>query len=368
VPSVIGLKIGLLLIAIGSGGIKPCVSANVGDQFADHEKDKMREVFNIFYFTINFGSFFATLLIPLLLAKFGPKTAFTAPAILMALATFIFWLGRHQYVRRPPTGLNPHGVVPVLWTALKNWRPLEGKPFLAGALTKHRPQDIAAVQAVGRITGIFLLVSCFWALFDQHSSTWITQASNMNGHINLHLGAWSVTEILPSQMASLNPILVMILIPIFVKFIYPALKESGLKVTPLRKMSAGMVLAALAFFEVAAIEWFLSQGMQLHMLWQFFPYLTLTMAEVLVSVTGLEFAYTQAPASMKSTIMSLWLMTTVLGNVLTASLAAHTFSLLPHASPETNFFFFFGVLMALFSLVFIVASCFYQYVEANPEH
>ena len=323
----------------------------------------MREVFNIFYFTINFGSFFATLLIPVLLAKFGPKVAFTAPAILMTLATFVFWLGRHQYVRRPPTGLNPHGVIPVLWTSLIHWRPFSGKKFLDGALSVHRPEHVAAVQAVGRITGIFLLVSCFWALFDQHSSTWITQASKMNGAINLHLGSWEMPAILPSQMASLNPILVMILIPIFVKFIYPTVQRGGIKVTPLRKMSAGMVLASLAFFEVTIIEWFLNQGVQLHMLWQFFPYLTLTMAEVLVSVTGLEFAYTQAPASMKSTIMSLWLMTTVLGNVLTASLAAHTFTLLPQASAETNFFFFFGVLMLLFALVFIGAS----YLYKNPE-
>ena len=85
VPTVIGMKIGLLLIAIGSGGIKPCVSANVGDQFKEDQKDKMREVFNIFYFTINFGSFFATLLIPLLLAKFNPTVACMAPAMSSAL-------------------------------------------------------------------------------------------------------------------------------------------------------------------------------------------------------------------------------------------------------------------------------------------
>jgi POT family proton-dependent oligopeptide transporter len=360
VPSVLGMKIGLLLIAIGSGGIKPCVSANVGDQFKEDQKDRMREIFNIFYFTINFGSFFASLLIPILLAKFNPTVAFMAPAILMMLATFIFWLGRHQYVRIPPTGFNRHGMLFVLWSAIKNFKRRPGPKLLDGALVDHRPQDLNAVRAVFRIMGIFLLVSCFWALFDQHSSTWITQASKMNGVI----GPWAI---LPAQTVSMNPILVMILIPIFVKFIYPGVEKLGIHITPLRKMSAGMVLAAVAFLEVTIIEYGLSQGMRLHMLWQFLPYLTLTMAEVMVSVTGLEFAYTQAPPSMKSTIMSLWLLTTVLGNLITATMAKGVFTILPGVSPETNFFAFFTLLMLIFAGCFIVASIFYRPVKFSQE-
>ena len=99
-----GLFTGLTLVAIGSGGIKPCVSAHVGDQFDHSNESLIPRAFELFYFAINFGSFFATLLIPVLLSHYGPSIAFGTPGVLMAIATFVFWLGRHRYVHVPPTG------------------------------------------------------------------------------------------------------------------------------------------------------------------------------------------------------------------------------------------------------------------------
>src|SRR5581483_5153057 len=61
---------GLGLIALGAGGIKPCVSAHVGDQFTESSRQLAAKVFDIFYWSINFGSFFATLIIPWVLPKF----------------------------------------------------------------------------------------------------------------------------------------------------------------------------------------------------------------------------------------------------------------------------------------------------------
>src|SRR5262245_22768234 len=129
-----GVYLGLALIAIGSGGIKPCVSANVGDQFGRANWGKVRTVHQIFYFSINFGSFFATLLIPILKdsaghwliermpllfggldpERLGVSVAFGVPGVLMFLATFIFWLGRRKFVHVPP---NPGGLVGLLDTA-----------------------------------------------------------------------------------------------------------------------------------------------------------------------------------------------------------------------------------------------------------
>jgi len=65
----LGLVAGLALIAIGSGGIKPCVSASVGDQFGPSNQHLLSKAFGWFYFSINFGSFFSTMLTPLLLAQ-----------------------------------------------------------------------------------------------------------------------------------------------------------------------------------------------------------------------------------------------------------------------------------------------------------
>ena len=98
------LVLGLALIAIGSGGIKPCVSAHVGDQFGKQNSHLMTRVFQWFYFSINFGSTISTVMTPVLLQWYGPHVAFGVPGVLMALATLLFWLGRNRFVHVPPAG------------------------------------------------------------------------------------------------------------------------------------------------------------------------------------------------------------------------------------------------------------------------
>jgi len=114
----IGFYIGLGLIALGSGGIKPCVAAFVGDQFDQTNKHRAKVVFDAFYWIINFGSFFASLLMPIFLDELGPSVAFGIPGLLMLIATVIFWLGRRQYVRVPPAPPHPDSFLRVVRTAL----------------------------------------------------------------------------------------------------------------------------------------------------------------------------------------------------------------------------------------------------------
>jgi hypothetical protein len=98
-----GFYLGLFLIALGSGGIKPLVSSFVGDQFDQTNKDKAKLVFDAFYWIINFGSFFASLLMPIFLRDYGASVAFGIPGILMLIATLVFWSGRKKYVHVPPS-------------------------------------------------------------------------------------------------------------------------------------------------------------------------------------------------------------------------------------------------------------------------
>ena len=65
-------------------------------------------VFDAFYWIINFGSFFASLLMPIFLRNYGPAVAFGIPGVLMFIATVIFWMGRKKYVHVPPAPPNPH--------------------------------------------------------------------------------------------------------------------------------------------------------------------------------------------------------------------------------------------------------------------
>jgi POT family proton-dependent oligopeptide transporter len=336
-----GMYWGLALIALGSGGIKPCVSAHVGDQFKANQAELLRKVFELFYFMINFGSFFSTLITPWTLKNYGPGWAFGIPGILMLVATIMFWMGRNYYVHVPPSGKNPHGTLSILMSAFKNQsKRKEGESFLdAAKYDGHGQEHVDAVKAAMNVGKTFTMVTFFWALFDQHGSTWVIQATQMDlNFMGMQLEA--------SQIAALNPIMVMALIPFFSMWLYPTMEKMGFNISPLRKMTIGMFTAAFAFIFVAVLQHFIDGGMKLNVMWQFFPYLIITMAEVFISITGLEFAYTQAPRSMKSTIMSMWLLTVFFGNMFTAYVAK--INIFTGAAQ----FYFFAAVMGIFALAF----------------
>lgn len=337
----LGLYWGLGFIALGAGGIKPCVSAHVGDQFKRGQEEALRKVFNLFYWMINFGSFFSTLLTPWTYQKYGPKIAFGIPGVLMALATFVFWLGKKYYVHVPPSGPNPNSFWIVLWNAItKGWNK---------AQEKHGLANIEGAKAIIGVMGIFIWLTLFWALFDQHGSTWTLQAQQMN---RVFLGI----EIHEAQIQALNPIMVLLFIPLFTFIIYPTVEKIGIKLTPLRKMSAGMIIAGSAFAVSAIIQQWLESGALVSVGWQTLSYALMTVSEVLVSITGLEFAYTQAPREMKSTVMSLFFLTVFFGNMLTAVMSSlNTF---PVAS--SSYFWFFSVLMLAAGLLFALSTRFYK--------
>jgi proton-dependent oligopeptide transporter, POT family len=404
-----GLYLGLALIAVGSGGIKPCVSANVGDQFTSKNAHLVSKVFAAFYFIINFGSFFATLLIPWLKKEFGASVAFGVPGILMFIATIIFWMGRNRFIKIPPApggrlGLldafgsislflvlgvwmfelplyvsigisvtafvlwlvlfgkrqsvkEDTGFVSVLLYSIKNRNQRKPGGDFFSAAEGHFGEEVAdGPRAVLRIVRTFLLVSVFWALFDQHGSSWILQADKMDRVLDLPF--FGRIEILASQVAAANPAMVMMLIPIMTYGVYPLCEKLGFKMTPLRRMTGGMLIAATSFVVVALIEQEIvaqaALGQKVNIGWQMLAYVLITIAEVMVSVTGLEFAYTQAPRAMKSTVMGFWLMTVTLGNLLVAFLAG--FKDLPMA----DFFWTFAALMAGAGVLFGVNAYFYK--------
>jgi proton-dependent oligopeptide transporter, POT family len=338
-----GLYWGLGLIALGSGGIKPCVSAHVGDQFKANQQHLLKKVYELFYFMINFGSFFSTLITPWTLKHYGPSIAFGIPGVLMFIATFVFWLGRNQFVHVPPTKGDGNGFLNVVLTAIKSRSSRKtGESFLDVSASKHGRENVEASKAVLDIAKLFAAISVFWALFDQHGSSWVIQAMNMN---LVFMGI----EFEASQISAWNPIMVMGLIPLFSMGIYPMLDKMGLKTTPIRRMTWGMFVGAVSFAMVGLLQmWMDGSSDKINVMWQFFPYLVITIAEVMISITGLEFAYTQAPRAMKSTIMSIWLLTVFFGNLITAYVSKINF--FPVAS--TGYFMFFAALMVLFAGVF----------------
>jgi proton-dependent oligopeptide transporter, POT family len=314
----LGLSVGLTLIAIGSGGIKPCVSAHVGDQFGRLNQSLIERVFGWFYFSINFGSAISTLLTPWLLDEFGPRVAFGVPGALMLLATWVFWLGRHRFVHVPP----------------------RGREFLTEAFGP------AGRRITMRLAGLYVFVLVFWALYDQTGSAWVNQAKEMDRYL---LGInWKT-----SQIQAVNPILIMLFIPLFSYVIYPTVgRFTGL--TAMKKISAGFFLTALSFCVPAWVEMRIVAGETPSILWQVLAYVIITAAEVLVSITCLEFSYTQAPKTMKSFIMSLYLLSVSGGNYLTSKVNEYIADAGKQSLLEgPNYYWFFVGLMLVTAIIFV---------------
>lgn len=214
----IGLTIGLTLIAMGTGAIKPCVSAHVGDQFGSRNKHLLTRVFGWFYLAINLGAFASTLLTPKLLEWYGPHVAFGIPGLLMLIATIVFWMGRNAFVHIPPKGD----------VFLKETFGEEGR------------------SVIFRLLPIYIPVAVFWCLFDQTTSAWIQQAESMDRE-------FLSIQWLSSQLQAVNPFFILILVPTFAYFLYPGLNRF-FAMTPLRKISIGLFLTVAVFSVSAYIE------------------------------------------------------------------------------------------------------------------
>jgi POT family proton-dependent oligopeptide transporter len=374
------LFIGLALIAFGSGGIKPCVSAFMGDQFKPEQSHLLQKAYGAFYWAINFGSFFSFLVIPWIKDHHGYSLAFGVPGILMAIATFIFWLGTKHYVRVPPSRETKHaGFFKVFFHAFqirlkivaadvrrlilpKSASESEprhlgsyGKSFWDAARSRFSESEIDAAKSVPPILFVFALVPVFWSLFDQTNSTWVLQGQKMvpAKFLGLDIGA--------EQMQSMNPLIVMLLVPLFTLGIYPRL---GRFASPLKRMAYGMFLAAGSYLIVAALQKQIEAGAQLSVLWQTAPYIVLTAAEVLISTTGLEFAFREAAPELKSIIMSFWLLTVAFGDLLVAAITKIFANGTGESSVSTNRFLLYAGLTFIVAILFSLIATTYRYRDA----
>ena len=378
------LIIGMIFIAIGAGAIKPCVSAHVGDQFGTGNKHMLTQIFNWFYFSINLGAASSMILTPILLAKVGPWLAFGLPGVLMAIATFVFWLGRTKFVHVPPAGL-------------EKW--------------KQETFSEEGKRALKWLAPLFLFfVMMFWAIFDQTGSAWVLQAETLDRE-------FAGINWLESQIQFVNPIMILSGIPIFTYLVYPAVSKVWL-LTPLRKIGIGFVLTAGAFAlsglietwidakspEVSAALWtamnvsgempgsladIVQQARDMgwtqeqlneymHVMpsiaWQFLAYLILTSGEIMVSIVCLEFAYTQSPKKMKSFIMGVFFLGVALGNYLAMGVNMY----LEHQVETTGssplegarYYWFFAIAMLAVTAIYIPWSMKYKgrtYIQGEEE-
>ena len=321
-----GFRLGLLVIAVGMGGIKSSVTANLGDQFDQRNAHLLPKAYGWFQLAIDVGAALSTAFIPELYARYGAAVAFGVPGLLMGAATITFWLGRKRYVRMPPTGL------------VRGLR-----------LTFGPGEGRAALRRVGLV---FVFIPVLWALYDQSVSEWVLQAAHLNREL------WPGYAPLPEQIQILGIVFGIGLNPLLTYRIYPALERRGIRATPLRRMGTGMVIVALSMMIIAGVQHGLDGGGSPSVWWQVLAYFVVAGGTLMVAVTGLEYAYTHSPPAMKSLTTALWLLTIAAGNFFLAlmnkSIAQGGF--FARFQGANYYWFFVGLMAVNVALFALVAS------------
>lgn len=248
--------VGLGIIALATGCIKPCVPTFAANQFPSEMRRQREQFFSVFYMVITCGSLLATLIIPVLRQQkclgsaYCFPLAFGIPILLMLGAILVLVAGVKYYKVLPRSDVMLVKVFSCIWHAIKG-RIVRKEPgkihWLYYASDVCEETLIRDVIIVLRLVVLFVPLIFFWALFEQMGSTWILQGNEMNGHMG------KVT-LFPDQMAILNPLLILVFIPIFESFVYPTLRKYKILKTPLQKMGCGGVLAAFAFMAVGFVQ------------------------------------------------------------------------------------------------------------------
>uniref|UniRef100_A0A8C2CNB0 Solute carrier family 15 member 2 n=1 Tax=Cyprinus carpio TaxID=7962 RepID=A0A8C2CNB0_CYPCA len=358
--------VGLVLIAFGTGGIKPCVAAFGGDQFDEENTEERTKFFSIFYMSINAGSVLSTIVTPILRGDvkcFGGDCyalAFGVPAALMVIALVVFISGSGLYKKSPPEGNVLVRVCKCIGFAIQNrWRNSKKSPkkshWLDWAEEKYPKRLIQEIKMVFRVLVLYIPLPMFWALFDQ--------IFDFCRFINTHTENINVTVGTDEFYAAAN-------YGISQNISVPRGEYNGVACeTNSNQYHIDLGLLDFgAFYTVVlskksegltTIKMEDIQANNIHITWQIPQYVFLTAGEVMFSITGLEFSYSQAPASMKSVLQAGWLMTVAFGNVIVLIVAEGA-----GMEQWAEFLLFAGLLVAV-SIIFSIMAYFYTYVDPD---
>jgi len=399
---------GLFLVCMGTGGIKPCVSAFGADQVylssnsssnsssshpgerkeegersyitaADDDDDdyddpehvrseQVRTFFNYFYFCINVGAVTSIALVPIVRAVSGFGLAFAFPCFFMTGAMLLFLSKRRDYIHQDVTVGGGHynrmlTTFRLAWGLLierlytYRWVASNCSRFQPTPVSRPRrliptsdrmeeedrtgedidPTEDEAAEARWKelmddaaqtlnILPVLAMFPIFWTLYDQQGSVWTLQATRMYLPMGMQ----------PEQMNIINPVQILVFVPLFQQVVYPYLEGRGFNISPLRRMSWGMVFAAVAFFISGLVE----SSIQRHEktdekvnVFAQIPQITvLAVAEILLSVTGLEFSYACSPDRIKAAVTALFLSTTGIGDCFSGILYSTVFENMNRAS------------------------------------
>ncbi|KAL4962210.1 peptide MFS transporter [Aspergillus stella-maris] len=350
-----GFIVSILIIGLGTGGIKSNVAPLIADQY---KRKKMavtttkkgerviidpsltiQRIYMIFYGCINLGSL-SLLATPYMERDIGFWSAYLLCLCMFAVGTGIVICGRKFYVVRPPQGSVITDAFKALWIMVINRNMDAPKPTWQAENNGNRtnvPWDDHFIEELKRALvacRVFAFYPIYWVVYGQFSSNFVTQAGQMQGH-----------GIPNDLMQNFDPISIIVFIPILESLVYPVLRRMRIRFRPISRISLGFIVASLAMMYAAIVQHLIysagpcydsplcdaskvngsAQGNNIHIAIQTPAYFFIGISEIFASVSGLEYAYTKAPPSMKSFVQSMYLLTNAFGSALAEALTPAAF-------------------------------------------
>ena len=352
--------IAIIIFGLGTGGFKPNISPLIAEQIVasklrvDTTKKGKRviidpavtatRIYNWFYLFINIGALVGQLSMAYAALYVGYYLAFLLPTIMFLLCPLVLIVCKKYYRLSPPQGSVLGPAVKILTLALrkkfsanpvqfyKNCRSVtfwdDVKPSHLGASKpKWMTFDDAWVDEVRRgfkACSVFLWYPLYWITYNQLNNNFTSQADTMR-----HKG------VPPEIVAQLDPLALIIFIPICDIFLYPALRKAGIKFTPIKKIALGFMMGSFAMVWAAVVQnyiykhnecgYYPSEGLPdgtdctpttLSIWVQSGSYVLLAFSEIFASITSLEYAFTKAPRNMRSMVQAFALFMTAIASAI----------------------------------------------------
>ncbi|XP_016839733.1 peptide transporter family 1-like isoform X1 [Nasonia vitripennis] len=247
----------LIIIAMGCGSLRSCVPAFGGDQFILPQQARQLSLwFVLMCIAHNTASLSVSFIAPVLrkdLTCFGELTCyslvFIVPTVLMIVTTVLYVVGTRFYrIEKLQENVLPKITKCVTYALYQRIKSSEKRPhWLDHADKKFEPTMIEDIKSVTALLKLFLPLPIFWTLYSMTSTAWTFQASRMNGEFAGYL-------IKPDQITAVNPVFVIIFVPIFHSYIFPLLAKYFWVNTPLRKITLGGLVLALSYYVSGVIE------------------------------------------------------------------------------------------------------------------
>lgn len=346
-----GLVAAMIIIGLGTGGIKSNVSPLIAEQYRGTKQTiktlksgervivdpalTIQRIYMIFYLCINVGSLSSIATTELEL-HVGFWSAYLLPVIMFIVGLLVLVAGKKFYIVRPPKGSVIIHAFKAMWIGLMNKGNMNAaRPSYQEETPSRRyitPWNDLFIDEIKRALvacRVFVFFPIYWVVYSQMLNNFISQAGVMELH-----------GIPNDIMQNIDPLTIIIFIPICDRLVYPLLRKWGIPFRPITRITMGFVFAALSMAYAAIVQHLIynagpcykfplacdaSQGgiipNRVHVAVQTPAYLLIGLSEIFASITGLEYAFTKAPASMKSFVMSMFLLTSAFGSALGIALS-----------------------------------------------